>query len=225
MPRTSPSLTGVSPDPISLIRTVTDAGSSDLHILSIDPAAQGAGVGKRLLQSAVDLAVAENLPITLESTEREYRHREQVIIHDGPDALLPLSSRSSAVSLVRLPRFRRDSRCGARQRGQGALPEPHSGQTTLLISTAPCNSSGLWSSGLRRKVSSGKIQRACGNRVQISHLSVSLPLSHHHQRPSCHQTVRAWTADLRPAALYDLPPHVKPLPSNLVIQETILDRY
>lgn len=58
----------------------------DLHILSIDPAAQGAGVGKRLLRSAIDLAVAENLPLTLESTECEQylRSGPHVIRADAP---------------------------------------------------------------------------------------------------------------------------------------------
>lgn len=42
---------------------------TDLHILSVDPTVQRAGVGRRLLQDAIDRAQSENLPLTLESTE------------------------------------------------------------------------------------------------------------------------------------------------------------
>ncbi|BGP56302.1 hypothetical protein JCM8202_005846 [Rhodotorula sphaerocarpa] len=41
----------------------------NLHILSVDPTVQRAGVGRRLLQDAIDRAQSENLPLTLESTE------------------------------------------------------------------------------------------------------------------------------------------------------------
>lgn len=42
-----------------------------LHVLSVDPKAQRAGVGRRLLQRAVDRAAEERLPLTLVSTERK----------------------------------------------------------------------------------------------------------------------------------------------------------
>lgn len=84
--------------------TSYSAGYLDLHILSIDPAAQGAGVGKRLLQSAIDLAVAENLPLTLESTECEQYLRLGSHVTHVSELMrrFSLSSWSAAVSLVRL---------------------------------------------------------------------------------------------------------------------------
>lgn len=108
------SLTGVrldaDPEPSSF---ADDPIYPDLHILSIDPAAQGAGVGKRLLQSAIDLAVAENLPLTLESTECEQDLCSGRHVTPGCELMRAFSwsSWSAAVSLDRLPRLRRDHRC------------------------------------------------------------------------------------------------------------------
>lgn len=43
--------------------------NAGLHVISVDPAAQGAGVGKRLLRSVTEKAAEEGLPVTLEAME------------------------------------------------------------------------------------------------------------------------------------------------------------
>ncbi|GAA5984965.1 hypothetical protein JCM10908_002468 [Rhodotorula pacifica] len=60
----------------------------NLHILSIDPAAQGSGIGKRLLQSVIDQAACEGVPVTLESTELGLGLYRSVGFQDFSDILI-----------------------------------------------------------------------------------------------------------------------------------------
>lgn len=45
--------------------------NAGLHLISVDPVAQGTGVGKRLLRSVTEKAAEEGLPVTLEAMEGE----------------------------------------------------------------------------------------------------------------------------------------------------------
>lgn len=96
------SRTGVGLNSLSLIFHRVGAQLTrlnlDLRTMSVDPDAQGAGVGKRLLRSVMEKAASEGLPVVLESEEGESRVRCKVFWYVYADS-----------------RLQRDFRCTCRQ--------------------------------------------------------------------------------------------------------------
>lgn len=89
------------PDSFSLFAHVVGAqliqSNSDLQTISVDPAVQGAGVGKRLLRSVMEKAASEGLPVMLESEEGEPRATQTVWASlDSPESAEKLALYQSA---------------------------------------------------------------------------------------------------------------------------------